>query len=201
MPRPGRRDEMLEAAVALFSRKGYHGTTIREISDEVGIQSGSLYAHFSSKEDLLFEIVMQAADQFMGSITPIADGPGPAADRLKRAMAAHIAVVSSSPEAATVFLHEWRALTPERRAIVADRRAEYERQLARIIRQGVESGEFRPIDEGFTRLLVLSAVNWVYQWYRPGGPLGPDEVADRFHKIILRGIESDSESERGGEPA
>ncbi|MFZ5818175.1 MAG: TetR/AcrR family transcriptional regulator [Bacillota bacterium] len=190
MPRPGRRDEVLEAAVKLFSRKGYNGTTVREIAEEVGMQSGSLYAHYSSKEDLLFELVMQAADQFMAAIAPIAGGAGPAAERLRQAMAAHIRVVAASPEAATVFLHEWRALSPVRRELVSDRRREYERELGRIIRQGVESGEFRPVDETFVRLLVLSAVNWVYQWYRPGGPLGPDEVAGRFCEILLKGIEA-----------
>lgn len=188
MPRPGRREEMLEAAVALFSRKGYHATTVRDIADEVGMQSGSLYAHIASKEDLLLEVVMQAADQFMAVITPIADGDEPAGVKLKRAMAAHIQVVARSPEAATVFLHEWKALAPKRRQVVAERRAAYEAELGRIIRQGVEAGEFRPVDETFVRLLVLSAVNWVYQWYRHGGGLGADEVAERFHEIILLGI-------------
>lgn len=181
---------MLAAAVALFSRKGYHATTVRDIADQVGMLSGSLYAHIATKEDLLYAIVMQAADRFMAAIAPIADGPGPAGARLKQAMAAHVRVVAASPEAATVFLHEWKALSPERRAAVAERRAAYEAQLARIIRQGVDSGEFREIDESFVRLLVLSAVNWVYQWYKPGGPLGPGEVAERFYAIVLRGIES-----------
>lgn len=181
---------MLEAAVSLFSRKGYHATTVRDIAVEVGMQSGSLYAHIATKEDLLYEIVMQAADQFIGAITPIADGPEPAAVKLRLAMAAHIRVVASSPEAATVFLHEWKALAPERRGAVAERRGAYEAQLGRIVQAGVASGEFRPVDESFVRLLVLSAVNWVYQWYKPGGPLGPDEVATRFHEIILRGIEA-----------
>lgn len=190
MARPGRREEVLEAAVSLFSHKGYHATTVRDIAVGAGMQSGSLYAHIASKEDLLFEIVMQAADRFMEAITPIADGGEPAAVKLRQAMAAHIRVVAASPEAATVFLHEWRALTPERRAQVAERRAAYEEQLARIIRAGVESGQFRPIDESFLRLLVLSVVNWVYQWYQPGGSLGPDEVADRFHEIIISGIEA-----------
>lgn len=188
MPRPGRREEMLEAAVALFSRKGYHATTVRDIADEVGMQSGSLYAHIASKEDLLFAVVMRATDQFMAVIKPIADGDEPASAKLKRAMAAHIRLVAQSPEAATVFLHEWKALAPKRRQVVAERRAAYEGELGRIIRQGVEAGEFRQVDETFVRLLVLSAVNWVYQWYKPGGGLGADEVAERFHEIILLGI-------------
>lgn len=190
MPRQGRREEVLEAAVSLFSRKGYHATTVRDIAELVGMQSGSLYAHIASKEDLLYAIVMEAADRFMAAIAPIAESGEPAGEKLRQAMAAHIRVVASSPAAATVFLHEWKALSPERRAAVADRRAAYEGQLARIIHDGVASGEFRPVDATFVRLLVLSAVNWVYQWYQPGGPLGPDEVASRFHAIILRGIEA-----------
>lgn len=180
---------MLSAAVGLFSHKGYHATTVRDIAEGAGMQSGSLYAHIASKEDLLYEIVMQAADQFMAAITPIAGSAEPASVKLRQAMAAHIRVVASSPEGATVFLHEWKALSPGRRAEVAERRGAYEGELARIIRSGVESGEFRAVDESFVRLLVLSVVNWVYQWYQPGGPLGPEEVTDRFHEIILRGIE------------
>lgn len=190
MPRPGRKEEVLEAAVALFSHKGYHATTVREIAEEVGMLSGSLYAHIASKEDLLYQIVLQASERFMSAVTPILAGPEPAGVKLRRAMAAHIQVVAESPEAATVFLHEWKALSPERRAAVIERRAAYEALLGEIIQQGVAAGELRPVDATFARLLVMSAVNWAYQWYRPGGPLGPDEVAERFCSIILEGIQA-----------
>jgi AcrR family transcriptional regulator len=188
MPRPGRKENVLEAAVSLFSRKGYHGTTVRDIAEESGMLSGSLYAHITSKEDLLFEITCRASDQFMAAVEPIASARAPAPVRLREAMAAHLRVVAGSLEAATIFLHEWKALSPERRAIIAERRKAYERLLARIIRDGVESGEFRRVDEKFARLLLLSAVNWLYEWYDPAGALGPDEVADRFADLILGGL-------------
>lgn len=186
MPRPGRKANLLESAVALFSRKGYHGTTVRDIAEDTGMLSGSLYAHISSKEDLLFEIVIRAADQFQQAVEPIADGPGTSEQKLRQAMRAHVRVVAASVEAATVFMHEWKALSPDRRAVVAERRNEYERLLARIIRQGVESGEFRQLDEKFARLLVLSAVNFLYEWYDPNGPLKPDAVADKYADLILQ---------------
>jgi TetR/AcrR family transcriptional regulator, cholesterol catabolism regulator len=188
MPRAGRKENVLEAAVALFSHKGYHGTTVRDIAEESGMLSGSLYAHITSKEDLLFEITRRAANQFMDALEPIVAGPGSAAGKLQAAIAAHLRVVAGSLEAATIFLHEWKALAPERRVVIAERRTAYERLLGQIIRQGVESGEFRPVDEKFARLLVLSAVNWLYEWYDPAGPLGPDEVADRFATLIFGGL-------------
>jgi len=189
MPRPGRKDELLEAAVTLFSQKGFHATTVRDLAEQVGMKSGSLYAHIATKEDLLEEIVMRSAEQFQAAVAPIVRSDAPAASKLRQAMAAHIRVVASDTGAATVFLHEWKALSPERHASVIAARQGYEELLAAIIRQGVESGEFRPVDESYARLLVLSVVNWVYQWYKPGGPLGPDQVADRFAELILHGME------------
>lgn len=183
----------MAAAVALFSRKGYHGTTVRDIAEESGMLSGSLYAHISTKEDLLFDIVLKAADRFMAAVLPIVAGEGAAADKLRWAMAAHMRVVGESLEAATVFLHEWKALSPERRAVAAGRRAAYEALFAEIIRRGADAGEFAVADPKFARLLVLSAVNWLYEWYDPAGPLPPEAVADRFADLLLTGF-----SQRGG---
>jgi TetR/AcrR family transcriptional regulator, cholesterol catabolism regulator len=191
MPRPGRKSQILEAAVSLFSAKGYHGTTVRDIAEESGMLSGSLYAHINSKEDLLFEIVEQAAGQFLAAVGPIAAGPGPAAARLEAAMAAHSRIVAGSLPAATIFLHDWRSLEPERRGAIMAKRQEYEALFGRIICDGVERGEFRPVDDRFARLLVLSAVNWLYQWYSPEGPLGPDEIASRFAALILGGLQAE----------
>lgn len=190
MARSRRKEAMLEAAIALFSEKGYHATTVREIAQAVGILPGSLYAHMAAKEDLLYEAVVQAWERFRKAVAPIAESKGHAGERLRRAMAAHIRVVAESPAAATVFLHEWKALSPDRRARAVAHREAYEELLARIIRDGVESGVFRPLDQRFIRLLVLSAVNWAYQWYRPDGPLSPEQVADRFYEVISQGIRS-----------
>jgi len=193
MPRPARRDEVVAAAVTLFSRKGYHGTTVRDIALESGMLSGSLYAHFESKEDLLYEIVLRAADQFMAAIGPVVGSAVPAAVKLKEAMAGHLRVMAASGGAAAIFMHEWKALTGERRAVIAERRRTYEGAFTAIIREGVATGELRPVDEKFARLLVLSAVNWLYQWYDPAGPLGPDEVAGQFADLILRGLKGGGE--------
>lgn len=193
MSRPGRKEEVLAAAIDLFSRKGYHATTVREIADAVGILSGSLYAHVASKEELLYEAVVEASARFHDAIAPIARRQGPAGERLREAMAAHIRVVAESPAAATVFLHEWRALSPQRKAAAVAHRRAYEELLAHIIQQGVDAGEFGRFDARFIRLLVLSAVNWVYQWYSPDGPLSPEEVADRFYAIISEGLKAEEE--------
>lgn len=189
MGRPTRKEQILEGAVRLFSERGFHGTTIREIAESAGMLSGSLYAHIEQKEDLLFEVVMQAADRFLGAIAPLVAAELPAPEKLRQAMIVHAEVVAASRPHATVFMHEWKALTPERRALVAAKRKAYEQQLGQILTEGIAVGAFKPIDERMARLLILSAVNWIYEWYDPTGPLSPAEVADRYWRLLLEGIE------------
>jgi TetR/AcrR family transcriptional regulator, cholesterol catabolism regulator len=178
-----RRDQILEEAARLFGRRGYHATSMRDIGEAAGILAGSLYAHISSKEDLLYEIVLRAAERFIDEVTSIAAEDAPAEERLRRAMRAHVAVVASNVDAAWAFHHEWKALSGERLQEIRRLRRRYERLWDGIVRDLPGAADPR-----FARLLVLSAANWTYTWYRPEGPLSPDEVADRFTDLLLAGL-------------
>ena len=181
--RPPRKEQILEEAARLFGRRGYHATSMRDIGEATGMLAGSLYAHISSKEDLLFEIVLQAANQFLDRLEAIrAVDLGPE-ERLRRAMRAHVGVVADNLDEAWVFHHEWKALTGERRNGVRRLRRRYEQLWDEIVRDLPGAADPR-----FARLLVLSAANWTYTWYRPEGPLSPDEVADRFSDLLLAGL-------------
>jgi AcrR family transcriptional regulator len=184
----GRKGQIIEAAEALFSERGYHGTTMRDIAAETGILPGSLYAHIASKEDILLEICTAAAAQFMIGAEIAAKGPWLPAEKLRRAMRAHVGVVAQAREAARVFLEEWKALEEPRRTEVKALRDQYEDLWDAMIREGIEGGQLREIDPTLARLLVLSAANWTYTWYQPGGPLSPDEIADRFTDLLLDGL-------------
>ena len=89
---------------------------------------------------------------------------------------------------ATVFLHGWKFLSEARRSAVAERRDRYEHLYRRVIEEGIQSGAFAECDPKMAALLVLSAVNWLPQWYKPSGPLSPAEVADEFSDLILSGL-------------
>jgi AcrR family transcriptional regulator len=190
----GRKGQIIEAAEMLFSERGYHGTTMRDIAAETGILPGSLYAHIASKEDILLEICTAAAAQFLISVEIAAKGPWPPAEKLRRAMRAHVNVVARAREAARVFLEEWTALSEPRREEVRALRDRYESLWDGIIREGIRKGAFRKMDRRFARLLVLSAANWTYTWYDPAGPLSPDEIADRFTDLLLDGLATKEEA-------
>jgi AcrR family transcriptional regulator len=184
----GRRDQMLDAAAELFSARGYHGTSIRDIAAATGILPGSLYAHIRSKEDLLYDIVVRAAEQFLTGVRIVVGRAGSPEEKLKKAMRSHVGVVAHAREEARVFLEEWQALQEPRRSEVRELRDAYEALWDGLIREGIESGRLRDVDPTLSRLLVLSAANWTYTWYDPAGPLTPNEIADRFTGLLLDGL-------------
>jgi TetR/AcrR family transcriptional regulator, cholesterol catabolism regulator len=186
-----RRAEMVRSAARLFSERGYHGTSMQRLADALGLQKGSLYAHIGSKEDLLLDVVEEGAERFLARGRQAADEDAPAARRLRDFLAAHITTVVEHLDAATVFLNEWRYLSPDLRALVQGKRDAYEALIRRIIEEGIERGEFRrDADVQLASLAVLSMGNWIYAWYRPEGELGPQEIGERFAELLVKGLEA-----------
>lgn len=182
------REQILIAARRLFSKNGYHGTTIRQIAEARGILSGSLYTHIASKEDLLFEIAEDGANAFVEAISQVLSSNLPPDEKLRAGLAAHIRVISNHLDAAKVFFHEWHALSEQRKCLIQGKRDSYEAAWKAILEEGIADGTFHIADPKFARLLVLSVGNWVYQWYQPHEGLSPEAIADRFGDVILRGL-------------
>lgn len=186
-----RRLQIEEAASALFRERGYAATSVRDIAQALNLQGGSLYAHMASKEDVLWSIVTRAADRFNSEVGPIAaQGDGSPADRLANMIRAHVGVVTSIQKDAAVFLHEWRFLSPTRRADMQSRRDAYEGLFRNVISEGIDAGEFRAVDVATTAMAILSALNGIPTWYRPSGQLTADEIADRHADLFLRALEN-----------
>ncbi len=186
-----RRTEMVRAAARLFSLRGYHGTSMQHLADALGLQRGSLYAHIGSKQELLFDVVEEGADRFLERGKRALDMKAPAAARLRRLLIGHVETAIEHLDAATVFLNEWRYLPPDLRELIQQKRDVYEEMVREIVDDGVAQGEFRAdLDVVFAARLVLSAGNWTYAWYRPGGDLGPQEIGERFADLLIKGLEA-----------
>jgi AcrR family transcriptional regulator len=179
------------AAARLFSERGYHGTSMQDLAEALGLQRGSLYAHIGSKQELLFGVVDQGADRFLERGREALGLRAPASTRLRALLSAHVETAIEHLDSATVFLNEWRYLDPELREVIGAKRDRYEEMVRSIIRDGMVSGEFRTdADVAFAARLVLSAGNWTYTWFRPEGELGPTEIGQRFTELLIRGLEA-----------
>ncbi len=183
-----RRDELLTAAERLFSERGYEATSVRDIAEARAIKAGSLYAHIETKEDLLWEILCRAADRFFDAVGPIVESDLITIEKLRRLIAAHVRVITESASAAAVYSTEWRHLTEPRRKEFSARRDAYERIVRGLVHDAIREGTFGDVDEKFATLMILSSINWIYQWYRPDGPMTPDEIARRITDLLFNGL-------------
>lgn len=189
--RSARRAELVEVAARLFSERGYHGTSMQDLGQALGIQRGSLYAHIGSKEELLFDVVEEGAERFLARGRAALNATGGARARLREFLVGHIETATQHLEASTVFLNEWRYLSPELREVIQAKRDAYEAMARSIVSDGVSTGEFRAdADVRFAARLLLSAGNWTYTWYRPGGDLTAGEIGERFAELVTRGLEA-----------
>jgi TetR/AcrR family transcriptional regulator, cholesterol catabolism regulator len=180
-----RRTELTRAAARLFAEKGYHGTSVGDLAEALGVQKGSLYAHIDSKADLLWEVAREGAEAFHAALDTVPED-GPVLERIEAALRAHLRVVSEQLDVATVFVREWRYLEGERRERFVAERRRYEERVRALFREGRELGQLRTdLDDGTAALLTLSAANWAYTWLRPG--VDTDSLADRFTALLLDG--------------
>src|SRR5918994_2191673 len=132
-----RREELSRQAARLFAEKGYHGTSIGDLAEALGVQKGSLYAHIRSKQDLLHATMMEGARAFHGVLDAL-DDRLPAVEKLRLAMRGNLHIVQEQLDVATVFVREWRYLEADRRDEVLAERRRYEERFRALFREGRE---------------------------------------------------------------
>jgi TetR/AcrR family transcriptional regulator, cholesterol catabolism regulator len=186
-----RRQAIEDVASDLFRERGYAATSIRDIARALSVQGASLYSHVTSKEDVLWAIVDRAASRFEAAadraeLAAEARRPGDPAEAIAALVRAHVEVLTADVDEAGVFVHEWRALGPERRAAILERRDAYERRFRRRIGEGIAVGAFAMTDPAIASGAILSAVNGVATWYDPQGRLPAGRIADHLVDLAMR---------------
>src|SRR5262245_11614195 len=192
-----RRQAIEDVASDLFREHGYAGTSIRDIARALRVQGASLYAHVTSKEDVLWAIVDRAATRFEAAADRAEAAaetrrPTEPAEALTALVRAHVEVVTGDVDEASVFVHEWRALGPERRAEILARRDAYEQRFRRRIEDGIAVGAFVITDPAVAANTLLSALNGVANWFDPDGRLPASRIADHLVDLSMRMLEGRS---------
>jgi len=188
-------DAIIEAAAAVFHRQGYHGATMADIAAEVHLTAGSLYHHFPSKQDILIAVLDAGLDQITREVAAIAAASDDPATKVRHIVRAHIRSVIENTSIAAAVIFESRALldVPDARDRVAARRDELEALYRGVIEQGVAAGQFAPLDVGIFVKTLFGALNWVSVWYRQGGRLTGEQIADEIAGMFLRALRYESQ--------
>lgn len=180
------RDDVVAAAGRLFAERGYHGTTMRDLGTELGLLGSSLYAHVSSKDDLLVAVVERGAALFDASAAAARAADGTGADRLRRLISGHVDVVVGHLDEVRTFLNEARFLDESHRSRIVGARDAYEAEFRSAIAAGLEDGSIPwSTDPKLGAIMVLSILNALERWYDPGGRLDRAALVDRVWEFLL----------------
>ena len=183
-----RREAIIDTSARLFARQGYHATGIMDLCAANDLGKGALYHYIGSKEELLAAIHDRVMDEVMVGAARAEEGGGSPSQQLVHLGSELLDVIHRYPDHVWVFLHEFPALTGARAERFRCRRREYEGCVERVLRAGIESGEFRHVDPWLTARAWFGMHNYTYLWLKPGGRLDARVVAQPFADIFMRGI-------------
>ena len=181
-----RREELLRVSAKLFREKGFDGTTIRDISSAAGMHSGSPFYHFKTKQDILVAVMEQGLAEGLRKTEEVIALALPPEQKLKELIRAQLGtILEEGNDFIPVLLYDWRSLTPANRRRIVALKDRYDALWQRLIDELQRAGHM-PGDAQLMRLLILGAVNWTGTWYRTGGRLSLDDVADGAARLLLQ---------------
>ena len=188
---PNRYRQILEIAARTICERGYEGASIQEIADACGLTKAGLYHHIRSKEHLLVEIMHYGMDLFeervLSQVEPIEDP----VERLRTAMEKHVLMVTRDrTKEITIILHEHATLTGEELHRINARKKRYVQFLERSFSEAIATGQLRPIDPKVATFAFLGAVNWVYKWFQPDGPISDEQLVRGMQDLFFGSLET-----------
>ncbi|UYP19447.1 TetR/AcrR family transcriptional regulator [Rhodococcus sp. Z13] len=185
----GRRAELLDIAADLFASRGVRATTVRDIADAAGILSGSLYHHFDSKESMVDEILRGFLDDLFDRYRKIVASGLPSRDTLAALVTTSYEAIDRSHAAVAIYQAETKHLSGERFAYIGELNTEFRDLWVGVIERGIADGSFRSDLDVELVFRFLRDTVWVaVRWYRPGGPLDIEQVAQQYLSIVLDGL-------------
>jgi AcrR family transcriptional regulator len=184
-----RRAQLTTAAIACFSARGYHPTTIRDVAGRAGVSIGLIYQYIGDKEDLLFMALREVLDTYMRRIPLALDGIGDPLQRFCVAVRAYSRVSGSSVDATVLAYRETKSLRNERRSAIMQKETETNELIAACVRDCIDAGLFEPVDvDMFVYQIVMFSHAWALKNWHFARTMDADTYVERGLRLMLRGV-------------
>jgi AcrR family transcriptional regulator/DNA-binding XRE family transcriptional regulator len=182
-----RRGEILNAAVGLFSARGYSRVSIRDLAAKAGCSTANLYHHFSSKYEIFVTLIEGAMDRHFAGLNEALENYNDPVDQLRHVLRNHLLVHMTRPEV-RLLSDDFHPMSEPELEVFIEERDRYEYGIRDIVRRGVKAGKLKVDDVAIAVRTALGACNYVDRWFRRQGPLSPEDVADRMTNFLLAGF-------------
>ena len=185
------RERILDAAALIFRQQG-HGARLADIAEAAGMQAGSLYYHFDSRESLVEEVLYIGIRKAWDLVNDALDGLGVDAtpgERLLTAVEAHALAILETSDYSAANSRIFSMATDEVRARHYAFQQEYGEFFNRLLEEALASGEVRAeVDPAIMRMLLFGAMNWTAEWFRPGRGRTAEQVVHQLRALITQGL-------------
>ena len=181
-----RKAELVRVAARLFRDHGYERTTVRDIGNAVGLQSGSLFYHFRTKEEILVAVMALGITDTTEQLASALAAARTPADRVRALVHVHLhSLLGDNQAALEVMLYEWRSVSDTYKPGLIVLRDRYESLWQQVLEEAVAQGAVRAQDPHLLRLMLLGALQWSVQWFKSDGGLSVTELAEETLTFFL----------------
>jgi len=179
---------LMTEARRLFARHGYEGVSMRDIAAAVGIRQSAIYNHFSGKQEMLVEVMVDHMQPVFDSLLVELDGVNGSAQQLETFARFHVRYHFDQPNEVFLAYMELRSLEEPGRSKVMALRNAYEAVLRDILEQGMQSGQFKITIPAVTARGLLAMLTAVTVWFREDGALSREEVTESYVQATMQSV-------------
>lgn len=180
------KNRITSGAGDLFVRNGYHGTSMRDVAERVGLRPSSLYRHVKSKQELLLRVLERLMDEALAGARAAVLPGGHPRECIQRLVRANICL--ARPNETALLQSELRNLEEPYRHQIARKQDEYRALWIAVLQRGMDLGVFKIEDPKLAFFAIIGALNYVEHWFNPVGRLGREQVAAIYNRWILRSL-------------
>jgi AcrR family transcriptional regulator len=185
-----KKEQILEEAARLFQEKGYLATSMRDLAERVGLQVSSLYSHWGKKEEILQKICFDNARRFLEGMAAVESLEVTPTEKVKALISLHIKIATGDVTSVTIFNDEWRHLSEPYLTEFLGIRKEYERRFAKIIREGIDRGEFVSLNVTVALFTILTSLRWLHRWYSDKRGISVKSLEQDILTILMDGLKA-----------
>jgi AcrR family transcriptional regulator len=185
--RQTKREAVLRMAAQSFNEKGFHATSLDDVAARLNVTKPTLYYYFKNKEEILFECVRIGLQMIDEAAENVARRGGTGVEQLFAVMRKYAEIVTMDFGMCLIRVGE-DPLQPAARRKLRQLKARIDRRFRSLIEQGIAEGDLAPCDAKIAAFTVAGALSWIARWYRPDGPLRPNDIAEQCISILVEGL-------------
>ncbi len=183
-----KRDAVLKTAAHLFVEHGYQKTSMSLLSTRLKITKPALYYYFRNKEEILVACYRSGIAAIESHLQPLDAGIGSAMTRLQLFVHGYATVILTHEFGRCVAMIDDSELSAETRLGVRDLKRSVDASIRALVTAGLADGSIAKCNPKLVAFAIAGAINWAGTWYKPGGDLQPEEIAEEFMHILTGGL-------------